>query len=207
MKKLFNYLLQGLLYIAPLGITIYVIYLIFNFIDNLLDDYLEKSLGIDIPGLGILVIVGFLIIVGIIGQSIIARPFQKLFKKLLEKVPLLRFVFSAMNDLFSAFVGKEKKFNKPVIVLVNPISNLEKLGFLTEEDLGNIGETEKVAVYFPHSYNFSGEMFIVPKEQVKPIDINPAVVMKFIVSGGVSKMYDDPNDDQGNYDEIQKQEK
>jgi len=92
-------------------------------------------------------------------------------------------------------------------VLVNPISNLEKLGFLTEEDLGNIGETEKVAVYFPHSYNFSGEMFIVPKEQVKPIDINPAVVMKFIVSGGVSKMYDDPNDDQGNYDEIQKQEK
>lgn len=191
MKKLLNYLLQGLLYIAPLGITIYVIYLIFSFTDNLLDDYLIKTIGIDIPGLGIVVIVAFLIIVGIIGQSIIARPIKKLFKKLLEKVPLLRLLFSAMNDLFSAFVGKEKKFNKPVLVLVNPVTNLEKIGFLTEEDLSNLGENEKVAVYFPHSYNFSGEMFIVPKEQVKPLDINPAIAMKFIVSGGVSKIYED----------------
>ncbi|MGF7141489.1 DUF502 domain-containing protein [Roseimarinus sediminis] len=191
MKKLLNYLLQGLLYIAPLGITIYVIYLIFSFTDNLLDDYLIKTIGIDIPGLGIVVIVAFLIIVGIVGQSIIARPIKKLFKKLLEKVPLLRLLFSAMNDLFSAFVGKEKKFNKPVLVLVNPVSNLEKMGFLTEEDLSNLGENEKVAVYFPHSYNFSGEMFIVPKEQVKPLDINPAIAMKFIVSGGVSKIYED----------------
>ncbi|MCW3807492.1 DUF502 domain-containing protein [Plebeiibacterium marinum] len=190
MKKLLNYLLQGILYIAPLAITIYVIYLIFNFTDNLLDDYIEKSLGIDIPGLGVIVIVVFLIVVGIVGQSIIARPFKKLFKKLLEKVPLLRFIFSTMDDLFSAFVGKEKKFNKPVLVLVNPVSNLEKMGFLTEEDLSNIEEKEKVAVYFPHSYNFSGEMFIVPKEQVKPLDIKPALAMKFIVSGGVSKMYE-----------------
>jgi uncharacterized membrane protein len=191
MKKLLNYFLQGLLYIAPLGITIYVIYLIFNFTDNLLDDYLEKTIGIDIPGLGIIVIVVFLIVVGIIGQSIIASPFKKLFKKLLEKVPLLSLLFSAMNDLFSAFIGKEKKFNKPVLVLVNPVSNLEKMGFLTEEDLSNLGEKDKVAVYFPHSYNFSGEMFIVPKEQVRPIDINPAVAMKFIVSGGVSKIYEE----------------
>ncbi|MCF8361434.1 MAG: DUF502 domain-containing protein [Prolixibacteraceae bacterium] len=191
MKKLLNYFLQGLLYIAPLGITIYVIYLIFNFTDNLLDDFLEKTIGIDIPGLGIIVILVFLIVVGIIGQSIIARPFKKLFQKLLEKVPLLRLLFSAMNDLFSAFVGKEKKFNRPVLVLVNPISNLEKMGFLTEEDLSILGEKEKVAVYFPHSYNFSGEMFIVPRELVKPIDIKPAVAMKFIVSGGVSKIYED----------------
>jgi uncharacterized membrane protein len=74
---------------------------------------------------------------------------------------------------------------------VNPISNLEKLGFLTEEDLSKLDEKEKVAVYFPHSYNFSGELFIVPKNQVRSIAINPAVVMKFIVSGGVSDIYEE----------------
>lgn len=188
MKKLLNYFLQGLLYIAPVGITAYIIYLIFTFIDNLLDDTLAKFLKIDIPGLGILVIVLFLILVGIIGRSIIARPFKSLFKRLLDKAPLLKVIYSAMNDLFSAFVGKDRKFNQPVLVLVNPVSNLEKLGFLTEEDLSKLGEMEKVAVYFPHSYNFSGEMFIVPRSQVKPVDINPAVVMKFIVSGGVSDL-------------------
>lgn len=162
------------------------------FVDNLLNDILEGFLKVDIPGLGLIVIVCFLILVGIIGQSIIARPFKNLFKHFLEKAPFLKLIYSAMNDLFSAFVGKEKKFNKPVMVLVNTISNLEKLGFLTEEDLSRLGEKEKVAVYFPHSYNFSGELFIVPKNQVKPIDINPAVAMKFIVSGGVSNIYEEP---------------
>lgn len=190
MKKIINYFLQGLLYIAPLGITAYIIYIIFNFTNNLLDDILEKFLKIDIPGLGIVVIFFFLVLVGIIGKSILVKPFKILFSRLIEKIPLLKLIYSALNDLFSAFVGKEKKFNKPVIVLVNPISNLEKLGFLTEEDLSKIDEKDKVAVYFPHSYNFSGELFIVPKSQVRIIDIDPAVVMKFIVSGGVSDIYE-----------------
>lgn len=191
MKKMMNYFLQGLLYIAPFGITAYIIYIVFIFIDNLLNDILEKFLKIDIPGLGFVVIFFLLVLVGIIGQSILAHPFKILFKRLIAKAPLLKLIYSAMNDLFSAFVGKEKKFNKPVIVLVNPISNLEKLGFLTEEDLSKLDEKEKVAVYFPHSYNFSGELFIVPNNQVRSIDINPAVVMKFIVSGGVSGIYEE----------------
>lgn len=191
MKKIVNYFLQGVLYIAPLGITAYIIYLTFTFIDNILADKLEEIFKIDIPGLGFVIIFLFLVVVGIVGQSILARPFKILFKRIIEKAPLLKLIFTALNDLFSAFVGKEKKFNKPVMVLVNPISNLEKLGFLTEEDLSILDEKEKVAVYFPHSYNFSGELFIVPKNQVRLIDVNPSVVMKFIISGGVSGIYEE----------------
>ena len=186
MKKLINYFLQGLLYIAPIGITAYIIYLVFTFVDSLLKERLEALLDVYIPGLGLVIIVFLLILIGLVGQTIIARPFKLFFKRLLGRIPLLKVVFSAFNDLFSAFVGKERKFNRPVLVLVNPISNLEKLGFLTEDDLSIIDEKEKVAVYFPHSYNFSGELFIVPKELVRPIDINPAEVMKFIVSAGVA---------------------
>ena len=186
MKRIVNYFFQGLLYIAPFGITAYIIYVLFSFTDNLLEGILKKYLGIDIPGLGLVFIFFFLVLVGIIGSSILARPFKIFFNRLIEKAPLLKFIYSALNDLFSAFVGKERKFKKPVIVLVNPIFNLEKLGFITEEDLSKLDEKEKVAVYFPHSYNFSGELFIVPKNQVRSIDVNPAVVMKFIVSGGAT---------------------
>jgi len=186
MKKLVYYFLQGILYIAPIGVTAYVIYLLFSFVDNLLKDILEELLGIYVPGLGLVAVILLLILVGLIGQTILARPFKILFKRVVGRIPILKVVFSAFNDLFSAFVGKERKFNQPVLVLVNPISNLEKLGFLTEEDLSMIGEKEKVAVYFPHSYNFSGELFIVPKERVRRVDLNPAEVMKFIVSVGVA---------------------
>lgn len=186
MKKLIYYFLQGILYIAPIGVTVYIIYLVFNFVDSLLKETLVDLLDIYIPGLGLVVVIVILILIGLIGQTIIARPFKVLFRRLMGKIPLLKVIFSAFNDLFSAFVGKARKFNRPVLVLVNPISNLEKLGFLTEEDLSLIDEKEKVAVYFPHSYNFSGELFIVPKERVRAIDMNPAEVMKFIVSAGVA---------------------
>ena len=85
-----------------------------------------------------------------------------------------------------AFVGKDRKFNIPVLVLVNPVTQLEKLGFLTEQDLGMLELKDKVAVYFPHSYNFSGELFIVPRTQIKVLDLPASEVMKFVVSGGVS---------------------
>jgi uncharacterized membrane protein len=191
MRKIINYFLQGLLYIAPLGITAYIIYFLFNFLNNNLAGKLEKFFETNIPGFGFIIIFLFLVLIGLIGQSIIARPIKILFYRIIDKAPLLKLIFSALNDLFSAFVGKEKKFNRPVIVLVNPISNLEKLGFLTDDDLSKLDEREKVSVYFPHSYNFSGELFIVPKNQVRIIDVNPTLVMKYIISGGISGFYEE----------------
>jgi uncharacterized membrane protein len=67
------------------------------------------------------------------------------------------------------------------------VSNLEKMGFITQKEMKEMVFKDKVVVYFPHSYNFSGEMFIVPKEHVIALDIPSAEAMKFIVSGGASK--------------------
>lgn len=187
MKKIFSYFFQGLIYIAPIGITIYVIYFLFTAIDGFIRGYMQKIFDIDIPGIGIVVIFILITLLGLIGSTIIARPVKRLVRKLMDKAPLLKVIFSAISDLLSAFVGKEKKFDQPVLVIVNTISNLEKIGFMTQKDLSDMDIIDKVSVYFPHSYNFSGEMFIVPKELVRPINIPPAEAMKFIVSGGVAR--------------------
>ena len=186
MKKLFNYLIQGLVYIAPLGITAYLVYASFTLIDGLSQKLLTRFFDVQIPGLGFLSLIVFLIFVGFLGRTIIARPLKRIFNGIIDRIPLLNFIYSAFNDLFSAFAGKEKKFNHPVIVRVNMNSDLEKLGFVTEENLDLIGEKNKVAVYFPHSYNFSGEMFIVPKSNIRTLDVNSGEMMKFIVSAGLA---------------------
>ena len=187
MKRIAGYFVQGLLFIAPIGVTVYVVYLVFRFIDNLLKTYIDPVLPINIPGVNLLVVLIVIALLGFLGQSIIAKPVKAFIAKLLKKAPLIKIIYTSIRDLLSAFVGKEKKFNKPVLVRVNTISNLEKLGFLTQEDLSKLGIKEnKVAVYFPHSYNFSGEMFIVPSEHITPIEAPSAEVMKFIVSGGVA---------------------
>ena len=186
MKKLINYLLQGLLYIAPLGITAYIIYATFTFTDSLSQKILANFFDFKIPGLGVLSLIIFLIFVGFLGRTIIARPLKNIFNRIINRIPFLNFIYNAFNDLFSAFVGKEKKFNQPVLVKVNLNSDLEKLGFITEENLDKLHEKDKVAVYFPHSYNFSGELFIVPIVNIKALDINSSEVMKFIVSAGLA---------------------
>ncbi|MFW5645132.1 MAG: DUF502 domain-containing protein [Bacteroidota bacterium] len=187
MKKLFSYFLQGLLYIGPIGITIYIIYFLFNLLDGLVQEYLQQWFNIHIPGLGLIILFLVICLLGFIGRSVIFKPLSRFFDKLLSRVPLLKLLYNSIRDLLNAFVGKERKFNKPVLVRVNTISELEKIGFLTQEDLTDLDIKDKVAVYFPHSYNFSGEMFIVPREDVKPFKMSPADAMKFVVSGGAAK--------------------
>ena len=186
MKKIVNYLIQGLVYIAPLGITAYIVYASFTLIDGVSQKLLTRFFDVEIPGLGFLSLIIFLILIGFIGRTIIARPLRRIFHEVIDRIPVLNFIYSAFDDLFSAFARKEKKFDHPVIVKVNLNSDLEKLGFITEENLGLIGEKDKVAVYFPHSYNFSGELFIVPKENIRALDVNSGDMMKFIVSAGLA---------------------
>ena len=186
MKKLVRFFLQGILYTAPLAITIYILYVIFKNVDGFLQEWIQELFNIRIPGLGILIMITLLVIIGFLGQTFIARPFTYLFNSLLKRIPILKVIFSAFKDLFTAFVGEERKFNKPVVVLVNKSLGIEKLGFMTGEDLSLINVVGKVAVYFPHSYNWSGELSLVPRELVREIDIPPAEVMKFIVSAGVA---------------------
>jgi len=95
-------------------------------------------------------------------------------------------IYTSFKDLLLAFAGKDKKFNHPVLVKVNKVSNLEKIGFITQEDLSAIGENKLVAVYFLFSYTFSGELYLVPKEDIRHVDLSGADAMKFIASGGVA---------------------
>lgn len=188
MKRIFTYFLQGLLLSGPLAVTLYTVYLMFNFVDRLVRDPLKEYFKFDIPGIGIVVIFISLTVLGLIGSTIIARPFTNFTRKLLKRAPLVNVIYTSLNDLFTAFVGKEKKFNVPVIVCLNQENNLWKLGFITEKNLSDFGLEDMIAVYFPHSYNFSGELFLVPQSAVKTIELSPSEVMKFAVSGGVTKV-------------------
>ncbi|MBE0654950.1 MAG: DUF502 domain-containing protein, partial [Bacteroidales bacterium] len=148
--------------------------------------YLQDWFNISIPGLGLVALFILISFLGFAGRSIIFRPIGRLVNRLMDRAPFLKLIYGSIKDLLNAFVGKERKFNKPVLVKVNLISDLEKIGFLTQEDLNDLGIKDKVSVYFPHSYNFSGEMFIVPREHVRPIDMSPSDAMKFVVSGGAA---------------------
>ena len=181
MKKLFSYFLQGLLFTTPVFVTFYIIIKSLQWIDSLI--------LVPIPGLGLLIIFALITLLGILGKFLFATSLFAAFEKILEKTPLVKIVYSSTKDLISAFVGEKKRFSQPVLVMLNKDAGIEKLGFITQEDLSIIGIHDKVAVYLPHSYNFSGNLFIVPRENVKLLNVSGTETMKFIVSAGVTELH------------------
>jgi len=186
MKKLFTYFIQGLLLVAPMGLTVFIVYRIFMFTDGLLSTYLEEHFEIKTPGLGILILFIFLVLLGMIGETILARPLKNLINRLLQKTPFLKLIYSSINDLFSAFIGKERKFHRPVMILLNKENNLWKIGFVTQDSPIHLDDSELVTVYCPFSYGFAGEIYFIPTSNIRPLAVPPSEAMKFIISGGVS---------------------
>jgi uncharacterized membrane protein len=176
------------LYSAPIGITLYVIYLVFHFSDGILKPIIESYLKFPVPGLGILIMVILITLVGIIGQTVVAQPIKAAIERLIRRAPLLNMVYTSIRDFMEAFVGREKKFNQPVSVIVRQNPEIERFGFITQHDLSELNIQNKVAVYFPFSYAFTGELLIVPVECIKMLDIPAGELMKFIVSGGVTRV-------------------
>lgn len=178
MKRVIRYFLQGLLFVLPIGITLYIIITAIQWLDNLIPA--------KIPGLGLLIILFTITFVGFLGNTLIAKPILFFLEGILNRLPLVRIIYSSLKDLISAFVGDKKKFDQPVLVTLHAASNLRKVGFITQKDLSQLGLANAVAVYLPHSYNFSGNLFIIDTAYVTPIEGSATEIMKFVVSGGVS---------------------
>jgi uncharacterized membrane protein len=149
--------------------------------------FFDALVPTNVPGLGLLILLTSITALGYLGSSFIAQPIIVFTGKMLNSIPLVKTVYSAVNDLLSALVGNKKSFDKPVLVKMNRESDIEKLGFITSDDLSTLNiHSGKIAVYLPHSYNFSGNLYIVPAENITPVKANTAEFMKFIVSGGVT---------------------
>ena len=189
-RKLFAYLVNGLVLALPVYITGYGLYTIFDSLDRILP--IEHKY----PGLGILLLLVALVILGFLGAKIINDQIRSRFLKFLDRIPFIKTIYKSITDMLGAFVGNKKRFNKPVLVRLSKDHEVEVIGFITDEDLQEIGEAEagKVGVYIPMSYSFSGHLVIVPRSNVKLITGNSLELMKYVVSGGVVEFEHEKNE-------------
>jgi uncharacterized membrane protein len=194
LSALLRYFIKGLLIVVPLGAAFLLIFWAVKSIDDALN--LSGMLWTDpktgkpvyIPGLGILNVLVIILIAGILVTNVVTEPIKRWFYRWLNRLPLLKFLYSSIKDLTEAFVGEEKKFNEPVLVEVNEFG-LKKIGFIVQKDLSALNLPGDVAVYFPYSYSFAGQVVIISADKVKPIDKSAADMMKFVISGGVSGLH------------------
>ena len=179
MRTLTRSFVQGLLVLAPVAITVWIVV----FAVTTLDRWLETR----IPGLGIVIAAAAITLIGYLTGNVVGNKVLEWLEAGMQRVPLIRILYNALRDLFGAFVGSKRKFDKPVAVEINS-HGLKVLGFLTAERFDDPQLAGHVSVYLPESYNFAGNLVVVPKERVHPLDADGAEFMAFIMSGGVTEM-------------------
>lgn len=197
--KLFKYFLQGLIILAPITITIWAVFSLFNWIDsilpNLIHNIFPKFIGLDeygnpkrFPGLGFAIVIVLVLMVGYVSSSFIVSRLVELFDNILEKTPGIKIIYSTIKDFFEAFAGNKRKFDKSVLVSIES-TEVWRVGFITQEELIQFGLQEYVSVYVPQSYAFAGNLYFVKKDRVRLLtDISSTDAMKFAISGGVTEI-------------------
>tara|TARA_B100000963_G_C22540110_1_gene631770 strand:+ start:74 stop:643 length:570 start_codon:yes stop_codon:yes gene_type:complete len=185
MKSIINYFIRGLLVVFPLGATFFVTGITIDWLNNLSSSWIPGDWAQSIPGLGLVLSFAIIVAIGLIFSITLTKPIIHVIEKILTKTPIISIIYHSLKDLTEAFVGEKKKFDRPVLVQLSADGPF-RIGFITQENFV-VNSFELTAVYCPHSYNFSGNLFLVDTSRVHPVDIDPSQAMRLIVSGGVSQ--------------------
>jgi uncharacterized membrane protein len=178
MKTLVKHFLNGCLVIVPAVVTLYAVYLVFIKVDGLL--------RLRVPGLGFVVTLAAITLVGALAGNVVGKRLVGLPDRLLARVPLIKVLYTSLRDLMAAMVGERKTFDRPVLVTLSADGAVRAFGFITRDDLSRFGLHDHVAVYFPQSINFAGQLIVLPRARVQPLDAEPAELLPMIVSGGIA---------------------
>jgi uncharacterized membrane protein len=189
MKRLLRYFIQGLVVTVPIGITVLIIAKIFFWVKSWFDTWEVVVHPYADPFILMGIVLLFILLAGVFASNVVANFFINESGKFIEKIPFIRHIYSPVKDFTSAFIGNKKRFTRPVFVITNKEADIREIGFITDDDLHEIGiGPDYVAVYMPASYSIAGRLLIVPKTNIAPMDANAGDVMKFVVSGGVAEV-------------------
>ncbi len=187
--KLKTIFTTGLLTIMPLAVTIYVFYVIFNFLDNLVGDLIKALFNFHLPGVGFAAGLLLILLVGFIASNIIGNRLINFFDRLFQRVPITRGIYSSAKQIIDAFTVQGKNAFQQVVLLEYPRKGLYVLGFVTGHSRGEIQEKteeETVNVFVPTTPNpTSGMLILAPRHEVIELKMSVEEGMKVIISGGL----------------------
>lgn len=187
MRRFAQYFMEGILILAPVALTIYVVGRVLGLLEGLGRNLLFGVGLAEVPGLGVVLAILVIALIGWVGGHWLARRAIRLGESILARIPMVKSVYGSVKDVVDAFGGKKQSFSKVCLVRV-PGFPIELLGFVTNEDLVLLGEPgrDKVSVYVPQSLQLGGFVAVVPRENVTVLDTPPQAALKFLMTAGMT---------------------
>ena len=199
--------LTGLFVLLPIMVTLAVVMWLIGTAETVLGGFIRVLLPGDayLPGMGLVVSLLTIMLVGLLMQAIFFRELVNWVEDLLERIPLIKTVYSAVKDLtgfFSRAGSGSRRFGQVVLVQM-PHLPVRMLGFVTLDDLEGAGlptveGVDSVAVYLPMSYQIGGYTVLLPRSYLTPLDMGMEEAMRFLITAGLSRSPDQGDHNGGN---------
>jgi len=184
MKKIRTWFLSGLSVILPIGLTVFVLSKLFYFLDGILREWVVRTFGVDIPGLGLIFVVFIVLVVGMITSNFFGKKIVKFGETILGKIPFIKTIFNPIREIVSNLSANKSGSFKQVVLLDFPMKGTKSIGFITSDQL-SVNDEKKMAVFIPTTPNpTNGYLVIVEKGTVEVLDITVEEGLKMIVSMG-----------------------
>ena len=186
-----NYFITGIVVLIPIGITIFLTVFLVSISSKILPKEINPNhyLPYNIPGLEIVMAIFMITLIGWLSLSFIGKRLLDLFNNILQRIPILRTIYSAIGQMTATFT-KSDKDKKNVVLVEYPRKGSWAVGFATKDNSGEISRrTNKklVNVFVPTTPNpTSGFLLMFPKDEVIYLDLSFEEASKFIVSAGTS---------------------
>jgi uncharacterized membrane protein len=180
-------LIAGLVVIAPVGITAFILWKIFQWLDGLLGKFIYPAIGIPVPGLGLLLLVVLLFMIGWAAERAVGKRIVTGWHTMLERFPLTRRVYSASHRIVRTVLGEETRFFREVVLVEYPAPGRWSLGFITAGPPPGTAERlgDGVTVFIPTTPNpTTGFLTVVERSAVIPVSFTIEQAFTFILSAG-----------------------
>ena len=183
-QQIKRHLIAGVLAIVPIALTFWILRFLFRFLDSFTAPIL-RNIGIEIPGLGIILTLLFIFLLGLLITNVLGRTIFNWGEKVLNKLPLVNTIYNAVKQITNAFSGKSMKDFKQVILIEYPRKGLWTMCFVTNQSINESGD-EFYHVFVPTTPNpTSGVFIVIPQKDAVHPDISVEEGLKSIISGGI----------------------
>jgi len=191
-RRLRTYFLTGLVVAAPIAITISVAFWFIQSVDSWFSPFIPNSLKdstYSLPGLGVLASLVILTGLGALTANIFGKTILQFGENLLDRVPVIRNIYSALKQIFETVATQSNQNFKGVVLFEYPRKDIWALGFVTTDAKGEIAEKKGdnlLCIFAPTTPNpTSGYLLFVPKEDTIKMDMTVEEAAKLIISAGI----------------------
>jgi uncharacterized membrane protein len=196
LARLRAYLFAGILLTAPIAITLYIAWIVIHFVDQTVAQALPPSynpnyyLPFSIPGLGLVLVIGVLIVVGWLAAGMLGRFFVRVSEGVLNRMPIVRSVYGAVKQIFETILAERANAFSKVVLIQFPRPGMWRIGFVTGLVPGNVQDVAEggvLNVFVPNTPNVTaGFLVLVPPKEIVHVDLTPEEGLKLVVSGGIA---------------------